>query len=86
MTAAAKPILEPSASTSIAGWAEADHAGALAAFRRSCAEILDEGRAFQRPVELWRHARGLARASADGGAATASRAAFFEDELHAARA
>lgn len=50
MAAEAKPILEPISFGEISGWANADHALALAAFRRSCAEIVKEGNAFKRPV------------------------------------
>lgn len=42
--------LEAIAFSDIPGWAEDDHAAALAAFRRSCGEIVAEGRAFSRPV------------------------------------
>jgi membrane-bound lytic murein transglycosylase A len=50
MDAAASPILEPASFDKLKGWAAADHAGALAAFRRSCVEILEEGNGFKRPV------------------------------------
>lgn len=46
-----KPILEPITFSAIPGWAADDHAAALAAFRRSCAEIIAEGNAFKRPVQ-----------------------------------
>lgn len=44
--------LEAVAFDSIAGWKDDDHAQALAAFRRSCDEILNEGRAFRRDVRF----------------------------------
>jgi membrane-bound lytic murein transglycosylase A len=44
----AKPILEPVEFSALKDWAADDHAAALAAFRRSCREIIDEGRAFER--------------------------------------
>jgi membrane-bound lytic murein transglycosylase A len=50
MTATAKPSLSPVRFADLQGWAEDDHAAALAAFRRSCAEIMEEGHAFKRPV------------------------------------
>ncbi|MFN0193188.1 MAG: murein transglycosylase A [Aestuariivirga sp.] len=51
MTAAAQPILSPVRFSDLKGWAADDHAAALAAFRRSCGEIIEEGRAFERPVQ-----------------------------------
>lgn len=36
----------------VAGWREHDPAGALAAFQRSCREIIDTGRGFSRPVRF----------------------------------
>ncbi|MGE3832506.1 MAG: murein transglycosylase A, partial [Parvibaculaceae bacterium] len=50
MDAVAKPILEPSSFDRLKGWAKADHEAALAAFRRSCKEILEEGNGFKRAV------------------------------------
>ncbi len=50
MSAAARPILEATDFVDIAGWAEADHRSALAAFERSCAEIEATGHAFARKV------------------------------------
>jgi membrane-bound lytic murein transglycosylase A len=50
MSAEARPILEPTAFEDIAGWNAADHRSALAAFRRSCAEIEATGHAFARKV------------------------------------
>ncbi len=42
--------VEPIGFSDIAGWPEDDHGAALATFRRSCAEIVADGRAFARPV------------------------------------
>lgn len=42
--------LEPVPFASLPGWQRDDHAEALGAFRRSCAEIIAEGAAFTRPV------------------------------------
>ena len=50
MTAEDKPVLEPVPFTGIEGWTGDDHAAALAAFQRSCAEILVRGRGFERAV------------------------------------
>lgn len=50
--AAAMKTLERVEFAAIAGWLDDDHAAALAAFRRSCAEIAAEGRAFRRPVKF----------------------------------
>jgi membrane-bound lytic murein transglycosylase A len=50
MTAGANPILSKTSFSDIPGWASDDHAAALSAFRRSCEEIIEEGRAFERPV------------------------------------
>jgi len=49
MTAAAA-VLVPVPYGSLKGWAEDDHQAALVAFKRSCAEIQAEGRAFGRSV------------------------------------
>ena len=50
MTAEAKPVLNPLPFAQIKGWADDDHAAALAAFQKSCAEILATGRGFGREV------------------------------------
>lgn len=42
--------LEPVSFSAIPGWATSELDGAFAAFRRSCAEILETGNAFQRQV------------------------------------
>jgi membrane-bound lytic murein transglycosylase A len=52
MTGLAKPILERTSFTGLPGWAAAEHGRALEAFRRSCDEILSQGRAFDRPSEF----------------------------------
>ena len=52
MTAEAKPILETVPFDRIEGWAEDDHAAALAAFQRSCTEILATGHGFERDVRF----------------------------------
>ncbi|MBM3519176.1 MAG: transglycosylase [Alphaproteobacteria bacterium] len=45
-------LLTPLRFTDIGSWPSDDHGAALAAFRRSCAEIVAEGRAFARPVRF----------------------------------
>lgn len=52
MSATSRPVLEPVPLASLAGWAEDDHAAALAAFRRSCAEMLGQAKSFQRPARF----------------------------------
>jgi membrane-bound lytic murein transglycosylase A len=52
MADAAGPRLDPLAFAAIAGWRDDDHAAAFAAFRRSCAEIVEAGRGFSRPSAL----------------------------------
>ncbi len=48
----ATQVLENVDVAAIPGWQDDDHSAALAAFQRSCAEIIAEGRAFQRPVKF----------------------------------
>ena len=50
MRAASPLILETVPFSRLHGWGADNHAAALAAFRRSCREIIDNGRAFSRPV------------------------------------
>jgi len=52
MTAEAKPILTALPFAQIEGWADDDHAAALAAFQKSCTEILTSGHGFGRDVRL----------------------------------
>jgi membrane-bound lytic murein transglycosylase A len=46
------PVLSQRSFSDLPGWAGDDHAEALAAFRRSSAEMLEHGRAFDRPVQF----------------------------------
>ena len=48
--AMAGPVLERIPFEAIEGWKAYGFAGAFSAFKRSCAEIIEEGHAFQRPV------------------------------------
>ncbi|HQY74681.1 MAG TPA: MltA domain-containing protein [Aestuariivirga sp.] len=50
MTAEAKPVFTAVPFAEIKGWADDDHAAALAAFQKSCAEIKAKGHAFERQV------------------------------------
>jgi membrane-bound lytic murein transglycosylase A len=52
MTAQAKLILSAVPFAQIEGWADDDHATALAAFQRSCVEILASGHGFERNVRF----------------------------------
>ena len=52
MPACAETILEPVAFAALDGWTSDDHGAALAAFRRSCGEIVAGARAFERPVRF----------------------------------
>ena len=52
MTTAAKPIFKPVPFAHIEGWADDGHAAALAAFQRSCTEILATGHGFGREVRF----------------------------------
>jgi membrane-bound lytic murein transglycosylase A len=84
MPAAARPVLEPVAFAEIEGWDTYDFSPSLAAFRRSCAEIIATGHAFGRAVAYggeraeWLDACGKA-------AVTSSARNFFEDEFIAVR-
>jgi membrane-bound lytic murein transglycosylase A len=52
MTAEAKPILTAVPFAQIEAWGDDDHAAALAAFQRSCDEILASGHGFERDVRF----------------------------------
>jgi membrane-bound lytic murein transglycosylase A len=78
--AGARTVFEPVTYSALEGWQDDDHEAALAAFQRSCAEILDHGRAFARPIKFGgKRAEWL---SVCRNAATAKQARkFFETEL-----
>ncbi len=82
MIAEAKTALRQIDISKIAGWAEDDHAAALATFQRSCEEIITTGSAFNRLVRF-----GGARADWLAVCAAAAKAtsprAFFETEFTA---
>jgi membrane-bound lytic murein transglycosylase A len=52
MTGEAKPILHAVPFDKMVGWAADDHAAALAAFQRSCQEIIATGHGFERHVRF----------------------------------
>jgi membrane-bound lytic murein transglycosylase A len=52
MTAQAKPILKSVSFAQLMGWPADDHAAALAAFQRSCREIIANGHGFERKVKF----------------------------------
>jgi membrane-bound lytic murein transglycosylase A len=52
MTAETKPILKAIPFAQIEGWSVDDHGAALAAFRRSCEEILESSHGFERDVRF----------------------------------
>jgi membrane-bound lytic murein transglycosylase A len=76
--------LEPVAFSDLSGWAADDHQAALAAFRRSCAETVNEGTSFARPVAFGGTRADWAAACAAGATATAARH-FFETAFRAFR-
>ncbi len=85
MTAEAKPIFTAVPFAQIEGWADDDHAAALAAFQRSCAEILAGGRGFEREVRY-----GGKRADwleiCESAAHAKSAQQFFEEKFTALKA
>ena len=79
--------LEPVSFADIDGWLEHDFLPAFVAFRRSCAEILANGRGIQPRRPLWRGAAGVAFGlqRGFGDRQQAGRAAFFRNAFSAAR-
>jgi membrane-bound lytic murein transglycosylase A len=80
MTASAKPILEKTDYRSISGWSQGKHDEALVAFRRSCAEIIAEGRAFLRSVRFGGRRDDWLNVCGKAGAAREARV-FFEENF-----
>ena len=78
MAASAGETLHPVTFDDLPGWTEDDHAAALTSFRRSCAEIRDEGRAFQRDIRFGGR-RDDWRAVCDAARAAKEARGFFED-------
>ncbi|MBC8037255.1 MAG: MltA domain-containing protein, partial [Rhizobiales bacterium] len=83
MTARAA-ILEPLDFSAITGWESDDHSAALETFRRSCAEIVSGGRAFERKVAFGgRREQWIAICKNAETAADAKR--FFEENFQPLR-
>ncbi len=78
MAASAGETLHPVTFDDLPGWTEDDHAAALTSFRRSCAEIRDEGRAFRRDIRFGGRRDDWRLACEQASAATDARV-FFED-------
>jgi membrane-bound lytic murein transglycosylase A len=78
----ASQVLSPVAFSDVSGWSADRHNDALAAFRRSCSEILTSGNGFARTVrfggerEDWLGVCGLAETAHDGKS-------FFEENFQA---
>ncbi len=84
MKATATQVLEQVDVAAIQGWRDDDHGPALAVFRRSCAEIIAEGRAFERPAKFGGNRSewvAVCRAAADA----ADPRRFFETHFVALR-
>lgn len=76
--------LEPIAFGGLAGWAQHDHAGALAAFRLSAHEILDQGTGFSRAVHFG-GSRQSWRGPCEEALSTVDPRHFFETRFRAYR-
>jgi membrane-bound lytic murein transglycosylase A len=84
MTAQAKPILSAVSFAQIEAWADDDHAAALAAFQKSCDEILVSGHGFERDVRFGGKRADWLEACETAVHAKSARH-FFEDEFVALR-
>jgi membrane-bound lytic murein transglycosylase A len=82
MTAEAKPVLTAVPFAQIEGWDGDNHAAALAAFRKSCTEILADGRAFGREVR-YGGKRADWLAVCESAAQAKSARQFFEEKFTA---
>jgi membrane-bound lytic murein transglycosylase A len=78
MAASAGQTLQPVTFDDLPGWAEDDHGAALSSFRRSCIEILEEGRAFRRDIRFGGRRDDWLRACEMASAAQDARL-FFEE-------
>ena len=74
-------VLEPQSFTAITGWSDDNHQSALAAFKRSCAEIISEGNAFKRPVQYGGDREQWIAVCGRADAASNARQ-FFEDNFN----
>ena len=82
MTTEARPRLRQVSFAHIAGWANDDHQAALAAFQRSCGEIIASGHAFGRDVR-YGGARSDWLAVCEAASRAVSARQFFETEFEA---
>ena len=82
MTTEARPRLRQVSFAHIAGWANDDHQAALAAFQRSCGEIIASGHAFGRDVR-YGGARSDWLAVCEAASSAVSARQFFETEFEA---
>ena len=82
MTAEAKPVFTAVPFAEIKGWADDDHAAALAAFQKSCAEIKAKGHAFERQVR-YGGKRADWLAVCESAAEAKSARQFFEENFTA---
>jgi membrane-bound lytic murein transglycosylase A len=76
----AGPVLERVPFEAIEGWEAYGFAGAFAAFKRSCREIIDEGQAFRRPVLFGGERADWTAVCADAARADSPRD-FFEEKF-----
>ena len=80
MTAETKPTLKAMPFAQIEGWSADDHDAALAAFRRSCEEILATGHGFEREVRFGGLRADWLKTCEDALHAKSARQ-FFEEEF-----
>jgi len=78
--AEARATFEPLTYGALQGWHDDNHAAALATFRRSCAEILEHGRAFARPIKYGGNREAWMNVCRKAAKAKDARK-FFETEL-----
>jgi len=81
MAASAGETLHPVTFDDLPGWTEDDHAAALTSFRRSCAEIRDAGRAFQRDIRFGSELDALACLASSAERLRLTRPAFTADDV-----
>ena len=80
MIAEAKPVLNAISFAQIEGWSIDDHDAALAAFRRSCEEIVECGHGFKREVRFGGKRSDWLKAC-EGATHAKSAQQFFEEEF-----
>ena len=84
MTAEAKPIFKAVPFAQIEDWSADDHDAALAAFQKSCEEILASGHGFEREVRFGGQHADWLKTCKDALHAKSARQ-FFEEEFIALR-